>query len=293
MLFAQFTTNTFTLSTSTLTQIGNRVSPLAALFNHSCRPNAVMVFPRTHHPSTGASGSSEPSLHVIIIRDIEPDEEVLTSYVDISLPTHKRQEDLKEIYNFTSSCAVCSGTGNVVDPREIIMCPSSCGGVCPAPFNIDKAGKLASSGWCCTSCKASYAISSIEDIEDKRRLGQDALDKVTKLQFSAELSRLLAVDEPATSDISSSPSDSTSINTPSQTFPPTGPPRLALAFDALKRAYSELLIGFGESTKGGETGAHIRDELVSLEKEISVWKDVIMNVRKVWRAVVEGAEDTE
>ncbi|KIJ28651.1 hypothetical protein M422DRAFT_189461, partial [Sphaerobolus stellatus SS14] len=107
-LISKFTTNTFTLSTPTLTPIGTSVSPLAALFNHSCRPNAVIVFPRTPHPSTGASGSSEPSLHVIAIRDIEPGEEVLTSYVDISLPTHKRQEDLKETYNFTCSCAVCS-----------------------------------------------------------------------------------------------------------------------------------------------------------------------------------------
>ena len=87
----------------------------------------------------------------------------------------------------------------------------------------------------------------------------------------AELGRLLAVDEPLNS----------SSNTASTTsFPPTGPPRLALAFDTLKRAYSELLIGFGESTKGGETGVQIREELVKLEKEISVWKEGIRNVRE-------------
>ena len=36
----------------------------------------------------------------------------------------------------------------------------------------------------CTSCKETYTRSASRDIEDQRRIGQDALDKATSLQFS-------------------------------------------------------------------------------------------------------------
>jgi len=83
----------------------------------------------------------------------------------------------------------------------------------------------------------------------------------------AELGKLLAVDEPA-------PSSTTSTSTSTQsTFPPSGPLRLKLAFETLKRALHELMIGFGESTRGGETGLQIREQIVGLEKEIGVWSE--------------------
>jgi hypothetical protein len=43
---AQFQVNSFTLSTPSLTPIGVAVSPGIALCNHSCEPNAVVVFPK-------------------------------------------------------------------------------------------------------------------------------------------------------------------------------------------------------------------------------------------------------
>lgn len=65
----EFTTNSFSLTTPSLSPIGVVVSPLAALINHSCAPNAVVVFPRhmAHSPTP---------LAVIALRDIEPGEEV-------------------------------------------------------------------------------------------------------------------------------------------------------------------------------------------------------------------------
>jgi hypothetical protein len=65
----QFTTNTHTRSTPTLLPIGVALSPVIALINHSCIPNAVVVFP--------SSKSKEGNkMKVIAIRDINPASEV-------------------------------------------------------------------------------------------------------------------------------------------------------------------------------------------------------------------------
>lgn len=73
-LLRQFTTNTFTITAPTLDPLGACVSPAVALINHSCDPNAVIVFPR----ATG-SKDEEPLMQVIALKYIAPDEEV--SYI--------------------------------------------------------------------------------------------------------------------------------------------------------------------------------------------------------------------
>ena len=65
----QFATNAFTLSTPALSAIGTAISPTAALINHSCDPNAAVVFPRVSR--------QEPELHAVSIQDIPADSEVL------------------------------------------------------------------------------------------------------------------------------------------------------------------------------------------------------------------------
>ena len=83
----------------------------------------------------------------------------------------------------------------------------------------------------------------------------------------AELAKILAVDEP-------SPRES---NEPG-IYPPSGPPRLKLALDMFMRARNSLMIGFGTVNEGGEIGRHAREAIVSLEKEIGVWKQGVRNV---------------
>ena len=78
----KFTTNTFTISTPSLTPIGACVSPVVALINHSCDPNAVVVFPRAGGESRK---DKEPLMQVVALKYIAPDEEVcffpLTSFI--------------------------------------------------------------------------------------------------------------------------------------------------------------------------------------------------------------------
>jgi hypothetical protein len=68
--FSQLVTNTFALTSPSLTPVGVSVSPLVALFNHSCDPDAVIVFPRTSRNPT-----DEPQMQVIALRDISPHQE--------------------------------------------------------------------------------------------------------------------------------------------------------------------------------------------------------------------------
>ena len=99
----------------------------------------------------------------------------------------------------------------------------------------------------------------------------------------AELGKLLSVDEPhpthlvppqsgATTSASVSSSSSSNMMVP-PIYPPSGPQRLKLAYETLKKARSELMIGFGGgSNEGGEVGQNVRQQLVELEKELDVWK---------------------
>lgn len=124
----QFTTNTFTLTSPSLTPIGVCVSPTMALLNHSCDPNAVMVFPH----SLDTASNDEPRMHLVSIRDISPGEQVFVSYIDTSLPRELRQKELKEVYNFQCHCNACTNEFKL-DLRACVCCPVSCGGLCPLP----------------------------------------------------------------------------------------------------------------------------------------------------------------
>jgi len=70
--FMQFTTNAFAVTDPSLTPIGVCISPTVALFNHSCEPNAVLVFPRSEFRSK----KDEPMMEVVAVKDIAANEEV-------------------------------------------------------------------------------------------------------------------------------------------------------------------------------------------------------------------------
>ncbi|ORX40489.1 hypothetical protein BD324DRAFT_677953 [Kockovaella imperatae] len=107
-LFSAFQINSFTLSSPSLSPIGVAMSPIVALCNHSCEPNAVVVFPH---------GGRD--MDIVAIRQIATGEEILTSYIDISLPLAERQADLKERYGFICDCELCQRSRETswVDPR--------------------------------------------------------------------------------------------------------------------------------------------------------------------------------
>ena len=104
----------------------------------------------------------------------------------------------------------------------------------------------------------------------------------------AELGKLLSVDEPHPTHLVLSRSEATTSSMPSSSslsmvapppYPPSGPQRLKLAYETLKKARSELIIGFGAgNNEGGEVGQSVRRQVVELEKELDVWKTGLRNV---------------
>lgn len=178
----QFTSNSFTLATPSLSPIGVAISPLAALINHSCNPNVAVVFPRF------SSAREEPLIHVVAIQDIQANSELFTSYIDITLPRSQRQNDLKETYNFTCECELCKPSTNPDDGqvggedwRERMWCPKRCGGTSPLPLTDDDEAR-------CNKC--GMQVSHVSKVVDAIRVGQDALDKATALQFSGSFNCL-------------------------------------------------------------------------------------------------------
>ncbi|EIN09090.1 SET domain-containing protein [Punctularia strigosozonata HHB-11173 SS5] len=167
-LISRFTTNAITLAAPSLTPLGVSVSPAVALVNHSCAPNAVVVFPRV-----SKTVDQEPVMQVIALRDIHPDEEVTTAYIDTTVPREQRQKILRDTYHFTCSCSLCAAEDP--DPRESIWCPKRCGGTCSFPTEAVPLPR-------CLKCKAAFP--STGAIADAIRVGQEALDKATSLQFS-------------------------------------------------------------------------------------------------------------
>jgi SET and MYND domain-containing protein len=83
-----------------------------------------------------------------------------------------------------------------------------------------------------------------------------------------ELGKMLAVDEP----------HPRTGEAQAATYPPSGAPRLKLAYETLVRARNELLVGFGTQNEGGEVGRAVRGSIVALEKELGVWRQGVRNV---------------
>ncbi|EPQ53510.1 SET domain-containing protein [Gloeophyllum trabeum ATCC 11539] len=190
-LVARFTTNAITLTTPSLSPIGVIISPLAALFNHSCAPNAVIVFP-TH-------GSSSVNIRVVTLRDLHPGEEVLTAYVDTTLPRRERQQALRETYNFTCTCELCVSEekeGGEVDPREAVLCPrAGCGGVWRVPeqgpsdddMEVDSSVANGSQAAAqvtsrCTKCKHLINPVKLHEVSDAVRLGLEGYGEAVRVQ---------------------------------------------------------------------------------------------------------------
>ncbi|KAK0183995.1 hypothetical protein F5146DRAFT_1076957 [Armillaria mellea] len=281
------------------------VSPTVALINHSCDPNAVIVFPRASaNPQT-----EEPLMHVVVLRNMVPGEEIMTAYIDTTLPRSLRQESLKETYHFDCRCQLCGSLPDV-DPRESMWCPKACGGIVePARqrCNECKSAVQSTDAWFrCSLDKAtavqfkgslflysplagltpschpllgltilhkSFLISSFpstctqEYLDDTIRVATKAITGLAGIHREGHPVLGIALAESAKILAVDEPSPRES-NDPG-IYPPSGPPRLKLALDMFVRARHSLMIGFGMVNEGGEIGRH---------KEIGVWKQGVRNV---------------
>jgi SET and MYND domain-containing protein len=86
--------NSFGLLAPTYDSLGLALDPRISLINHSCSPNAVIVF-------------DGPKMAVRSLSRIKKGEEVLISYVDSSSVFRLRQAQLQDQYFFTCACSKC------------------------------------------------------------------------------------------------------------------------------------------------------------------------------------------
>ncbi|KAF8309730.1 SET domain-containing protein [Clavulina sp. PMI_390] len=173
---SRFTTNSFTLTSPSLTPLGVCVSPLAALINHSCAPNAVVVFPS--RPT-----ATPAPLKVVALRDLQPGEQILNSYVDVTMSGWKRRKELKETYLFDCACELCQK--EEFDPRRSFKC-TRCAGL--TPFSADSVTSAPTSTSAksetieCSRCGLPLADDA-GDCFDAIRVAQEANEKASKLQM--------------------------------------------------------------------------------------------------------------
>lgn len=105
-IFGMVYTNALTLSTSSMDSIGICLDPLVAKINHSCEPNAFVVY-------------DGPRLSVRSLRPIKEDEEVFIAYTDGTSSFRQRQKQLQEQYYFTCQCSKCTQKENA--PQEAFL----------------------------------------------------------------------------------------------------------------------------------------------------------------------------
>lgn len=92
---------------------GNALYMLSSLYNHSCAPNAKILFEHSNQA------------HVIAVKPISKGEEIVISYIDESLPKKERQFHLQPYGNCQLlSCFVSSDTFHFIKKELYVSVPN-------------------------------------------------------------------------------------------------------------------------------------------------------------------------
>ena len=104
-MLARVMVNTHTLTTPTLDPLGLCLEPQTASLNHSCTPNAHIVF-------------DGQTLFLRSLADISSESEITLSYVDTTSSTATRRAELQSRYFFICKCPTCNQglTNGQLDP---------------------------------------------------------------------------------------------------------------------------------------------------------------------------------
>ncbi|KAK0576617.1 hypothetical protein LWI29_020596 [Acer saccharum] len=103
--FSKLACNAHTICDSELRPLGTGLYPVISIINHSCLPNAVLVF--------------EGRFAVVrAVQHIPKGGEVLISYIETAGSTMTRQKALKQQYLFTCTCPRCIKVGQYEDIVE-------------------------------------------------------------------------------------------------------------------------------------------------------------------------------
>lgn len=104
----QMQINNFKMTDHRFAAVAEVCDPVTALINHSCEPNACLVF---HCP---ALPGNQVCHTVRCIRPLQPGQEVLIAYVDPRRPWWARQQALQSSHGFLCSCTTCADIASYI-----------------------------------------------------------------------------------------------------------------------------------------------------------------------------------
>ncbi|KAK3149596.1 hypothetical protein QOZ80_3AG0219600 [Eleusine coracana subsp. coracana] len=146
--FSKFSCNAHTICDPELRPLGTGLFPIISIINHSCIPNAVLIF-------------DGRTAYVRALQPISKDEEISISYIETAAVTKKRQDDLKQ-YFFICTCLRCLKGAEEDALLEGYRCKNqTCDG-----FLLHDSGKNA---YTCQKC------SSSRDEEEVKRMTSEIL----------------------------------------------------------------------------------------------------------------------
>ncbi|XP_030475693.2 histone-lysine N-methyltransferase ASHR1 [Syzygium oleosum] len=103
--FSKLSCNAHTICDSELRPLGTGLYPVISIINHSCLPNAVLLF--------------EGRMAVVrAVQQIVQGSEVLISYIETAGSTTTRLKSLREQYHFACACPRCAKLGQPDDIKE-------------------------------------------------------------------------------------------------------------------------------------------------------------------------------
>lgn len=157
-LFCRFTCNAMSVTApgSGLVNVGVGMLPFAALMNHSCAPNAVLVYTKNDRNGICAQ--------VRTITGVASNDEVCLSYIPSeTMPRRERLSALQKQYFFECQCSLCTLS---VDPLDSLFC-----GKCVEHFETPKEGPAV-----CPTCGA-IIIADISKLDSLLEGAKSLLDE--------------------------------------------------------------------------------------------------------------------
>ncbi|KAF7095221.1 hypothetical protein CFC21_097442 [Triticum aestivum] len=158
--FSKFTCNAHTICDPELRPLGTGLFPAISIINHSCVPNAVLLF-------------EGRTAYVRALQPLSSNTEVSISYIETAATTLKRHNDLKQ-YFFTCTCTRCIKDSEEDALLEGYRCKDQkCDG-----FLLPDSGKKA---YACQKCSIS------RDEEEVKKVSSEILllsDKASSLLSS-------------------------------------------------------------------------------------------------------------
>lgn len=131
-------------------------------------------------------------MQIIALDNLSPNDEILTSYVDLSIPRHLRQAELFDRYRFHCDCALCdkSKDPSWLDPRESLMCvKKGCDGMAKLPDLSREDQEVEVK---CIVCSQRWTV-SCKDQAEELRVGQSVLDALERSSGESKDVRLFSL----------------------------------------------------------------------------------------------------